>query len=144
MRQRIRSLETNTATLPVLRFPKRRTGYPEKLPETATMKTIHDIAPALTAFTNAVRTLYGSRLERIVLFGSFARGTAHEGSDVDVAVVLKGDVQEMAEIETMLDAITDTILEHCIAISVVPLSEQRFTSNAVPLVRNIRQEGIVL
>ncbi|MCU0426544.1 MAG: nucleotidyltransferase domain-containing protein [Candidatus Kapabacteria bacterium] len=108
------------------------------------MKTIHDIAPALTTFTNAVKTLYGSRLERIVLFGSFARGTAHEGSDVDVAVVLKGDVQEMAEIETMLDAITDTILEHCIAISVVPLSEQRFTSNTVPLVRNIRQEGIVL
>ncbi len=116
----------------------------ERVSRATIMKTIHDIAPALTTFTNAVKTLYGSRLERIVLFGSFARGTAHEGSDVDVAVVLKGDVQEMAEIETMLDAITDTILEHCIAISVVPLSEQRFTSNTVPLVRNIRQEGIVL
>ena len=64
---------------------------------------MHDINPALSAFTNAVRTLYGNRLERIVLFGSFARGTAHEGSDIDVAVVSKGSIQAGLEIDQMSD-----------------------------------------
>jgi predicted nucleotidyltransferase len=50
-----------------------------------TMTTQASIQAPLKAFTQTVRNLYGERLERIVLFGSFARGTAHENSDVDAA-----------------------------------------------------------
>src|SRR5258707_12036192 len=37
----------------------------------------------------ALDNLYGDRIERVVLFGSRARGDAHEASDYDVAVFLK-------------------------------------------------------
>jgi predicted nucleotidyltransferase len=33
--------------------------------------------------------MYGERIERVVLFGSRARGDAHEDSDYDVAVFLR-------------------------------------------------------
>lgn len=45
--------------------------------------------PVLTRFKIARETIYGDRVERVVLFGSRARGDAHPDSDYDIAVFLK-------------------------------------------------------
>ncbi len=45
--------------------------------------------PLLKQFRAALDEMYGARLERIVLFGSRARGEARPDSDYDVAVFLK-------------------------------------------------------
>jgi predicted nucleotidyltransferase len=42
----------------------------------------------LDAFVNGLRTHFGSRLLEVRLFGSYARGEAHEDSDVDCLVLL--------------------------------------------------------
>jgi predicted nucleotidyltransferase len=42
--------------------------------------------PVLAQFVAAVRAAYGARLERIVLFGSRARGDFRPDSDYDIAV----------------------------------------------------------
>jgi uncharacterized protein len=42
--------------------------------------------PILVRFRSALEALYGDRIERVVLFGSRARGDAHPESDYDVAV----------------------------------------------------------
>ncbi len=42
--------------------------------------------------------LYGSRLVRMVLYGSQSRGDAERGSDIDVLVVLEGPVSPGVEI----------------------------------------------
>ena len=47
------------------------------------------VDPVLTRFRAAVDALYGDRVERVVLFGSRARGDARPDSDYDVAVFLK-------------------------------------------------------
>lgn len=44
----------------------------------------------LRVLCKALRERYGPRIERIVLFGSRARGDAREDSDYDVAVFLHG------------------------------------------------------
>lgn len=46
--------------------------------------------PILTRFRAALDAHYGERIERVVLFGSRARGDARPDSDYDVAVFLKG------------------------------------------------------
>jgi predicted nucleotidyltransferase len=46
--------------------------------------------PVVTKFRAALAEVYGARLERVVLFGSQARGEARPGSDYDVAVFLNG------------------------------------------------------
>ncbi len=43
----------------------------------------------LKRFRAALDTMYGDRIERVVLFGSRACGDAREDSDYDVAVFLK-------------------------------------------------------
>ena len=50
------------------------------------MNPSHD--PVLVRFRDELHEIYGSRLARIVLFGSRARGDARPDSDYDVAVFL--------------------------------------------------------
>src|SRR5712691_2261832 len=45
--------------------------------------------PVLNRFRAALNEAYGERIERVVLFGSRARGDARPDSDYDVAVFLK-------------------------------------------------------
>jgi predicted nucleotidyltransferase len=45
--------------------------------------------PILTRFATEVRAAHGDRLERIVLFGSRARGDHQPDSDYDVAVFIR-------------------------------------------------------
>lgn len=70
--------------------------------------------PVLTRFRAALRKIYGERIERVVLFGSRARGDARPDSDYDVLVFLKDfDMasrhKEMGRIsEITADIIRDT------------------------------------
>ncbi len=50
-------------------------------------QTTHDLI--LSRFRDAVAETYGERLERVVLFGSRARGDFRPDSDYDVAVFLR-------------------------------------------------------
>src|ERR1700687_764293 len=45
--------------------------------------------PVLTRFRRAVGAAYGDRLERVVLFGSLARGDHRPDSDYDIAVFIR-------------------------------------------------------
>jgi predicted nucleotidyltransferase len=45
--------------------------------------------PTLQRFKAALKETYGDRIDRIVLFGSRARGDARTESDYDIAVFLK-------------------------------------------------------
>lgn len=102
------------------------------------------IQALLKAFTHIVQKLYGERLERVVLFGSYARGTAHEGSDIDVAVVLRGAVQPMEEIDVIINATYEINLEYSVLLAVYPVQAERYFHERSPLLINIRKEGLVL
>ena len=47
----------------------------------------------LTELRQAFHVEYGDRLAKIVLFGSQARNEAVNGSDIDILIVLKGEVR---------------------------------------------------
>ena len=59
------------------------------------IKTMRPVVPpfvneALGRFREALRVRFEGRLVECVLFGSYARGEAHEDSDVDVLVAIDG------------------------------------------------------
>ena len=56
--------------------------------------------------------IYQDRLAFLYLFGSQARDTAEEGSDIDILVVLSGDVDPNLERSRTLDIIADLSLEN--------------------------------
>ncbi|NKQ37725.1 MAG: nucleotidyltransferase domain-containing protein [Chloroflexi bacterium] len=97
---------------------------------------------AIRQFKQAVKEIYGPRLKKIVLYGSWARGDASEESDIDLMIVLSGRVQPGLELDRMIDAITDVNLEYDVLISVLPVSEDNFNTLRSPLLLNVRKEGV--
>ncbi|OHB64377.1 MAG: DNA polymerase subunit beta [Planctomycetes bacterium RBG_13_62_9] len=93
-------------------------------------------------FTQRVQTLYGDRLKRVVIYGSWARNEATAESDIDLAVVLADDVVPGKEIDRMIDILTDINLEYGELLSVYPVSEEDYLGRNSPLLINIRREGI--
>jgi len=102
-----------------------------------------EIEHILKEFREKVEKLYGKRLKKIILYGSYARGQANdEHSDIDLAVVLDGDISPGKEIDRMIDIITDINLDYGVLLSVYPVSENDYRSVNSPLLLNVRREGI--
>ena len=91
-----------------------------------------------------LETHYGDRLKQLIMFGSQARGDAHPDSDIDILVVLKGEVNAGEEIEKTSYIIADLCLENDAVISCIFMDEYRFINRSGPLLRNIRKEGTIL
>jgi len=85
--------------------------------------------------------LYGDRLKNVILYGSWARGKATEGSDIDLLVLLEGKVTSGKEIDRMIDVITDINLKYGVLLSVYPISEKDYFTVNSPLLMNVRKEG---
>jgi predicted nucleotidyltransferase len=84
---------------------------------------------------------YGDRLKQLIMFGSQARGDAHPDSDIDILVVLKGEVNASEEIEKTEPIIASLSLEKDAVISCIFMDEYRFIHRSGLLLRNIRKEG---
>jgi len=95
-------------------------------------------------FVRRTQSLYGDRLKRIVVYGSCTRDEATAESDIDLAVVLAGEIVPGKEIDRMIDIITDINLEYGVLLSVYPVSEENYRSTNSPLLMNIRREGVAV
>jgi uncharacterized protein len=65
--------------------------------------TTATVDPILDRFRQALDELYGDRLDRVVLFGSRARGDAEANSDYDVAVFLRSMDSRWSELNQLAD-----------------------------------------
>src|SRR5438477_2358216 len=99
--------------------------------------------PVLHRFCAALDELYGDRIERIVLFGSRARGTSHRESDYDVAVFLKDLTDRRAEQRRLVDLKLELIDETGEDIQAIPLPAGSY-GERTPLMHEIRVDGIDL
>lgn len=102
------------------------------------------IRSALEDARRALREVYGDRLRRLIVFGSQARGEADEESDVDVLIVLGGPVDPLEEARRTSGVIIDAAVNHGVALSFVHLSEEEFSHQDRPLLRNVWREGVAL
>jgi len=99
--------------------------------------------PILKRFRAALNTLYGDRIERVVLFGSRARGDAREDSDYDVAVFLNGLADRWQEVDRIIPLVTDILYEYGAFIHAMPYRAGAY-EDRTSLMREIRREGIDL
>jgi uncharacterized protein len=67
--------------------------------------------PVLRRLKAELERLYGDRLERVLLFGSRARGDARPDSDWDVTVFLRGYDRNFDEYRRLSDFELDILLE---------------------------------
>ena len=103
-----------------------------------------NVRAALVEAKAELATLYGDRLDRVVLYGSYARGEAHEESDVDVLVVLRGEVEPYTEIKRTGRLALDLLLKHDAEVSIQPYSRDAVADERRSFIRNVAAEGVAL
>jgi predicted nucleotidyltransferase len=101
----------------------------------------HD--PILKRFRTALEALYGDRIERVVLFGSRARGDAQQDSDYDVAVFLRSLADRWQEVDRIVPLVTDILYEDGAFIHAMPHRAGSY-ENRTSLMQEIRRDGIDL
>lgn len=99
------------------------------------------VAPVLVRFRQALAELYGNRLDRVVLFGSRARGDARPESDFDVAVFLRGIDNRFDELDRLAHLGTELIDETGEVVNAMVYDAGTYNERT-PLMREIRLEGI--
>ena len=91
----------------------------------------------------ALTDLYGERLDRVILYGSYARGNFHAESDVDYLVVLRDeDFRQTEEFDRYWNLTWKLWVKYSVWISLKPAFVDRVNSSDLFFYQNVRQEGI--
>ena len=99
--------------------------------------------PILTHFRYALGEVYGARLERVVLYGSRARGDARPDSDYDVAVFLRDMPDRARELNRLADLATDVLYDEGAVVHAMPYRAGAYNERT-PLMHEIRVDGVDL
>jgi predicted nucleotidyltransferase len=97
----------------------------------------------LTRFRTALNVAFGDRIERVILYGSRARGDARSDSDYDVAVFLRGFVDRWPEVDRLVVIETDLLDDTGAFVHAMPFREGAWRERS-PLMGAIRRDGIDL
>lgn len=81
----------------------------------------------------------------VILFGSYARNDADDGSDIDVLFLVDTPRRSIAEKSWQVGEVcADLLLEHGVVVSPIVENRAYFHSqaNLLPFFKNIQQEGV--
>ena len=109
------------------------------------MCSASELQTILYHVAQAYHRVFGNRIEQILLYGSYARWTNDEESDIDLVAIVHGDRRELQDkLKKVWDISSDLELEYGIIISptVIPYEEYMKYKADLPYYRNISQEGI--
>jgi len=79
---------------------------------------------ALDEFVKRAKKKYGDKIEKIILFGSYARGEAKEESDIDVLVITAENRFEMQK--NLSEIAADILLDKGIYLSAKAVSTEEY------------------
>lgn len=96
---------------------------------------------ALQEFIKTVKQKHGARIEKILLFGSYARGEATGESDIDVLIV--GDIT----LDDLIDISFPLLLKYGVYISphVITASHLNYLEKeGYGFIKNVKKEGKII
>jgi len=101
------------------------------------------IRPILEELKTGLSALYGDRLDRVILYGSRARGDARPDSDIDVLVLLKEPFDHHAASVQASDLAVDLLLDHHADVSLMVRSTDDMNPGRA-FYRNVLTDGVEL
>jgi predicted nucleotidyltransferase len=114
-----------------------------QFPYLCSMKPIE--LPVVKDVSATLHNLYGERLLKIILYGSYARGDQHEESDIDFLVLLKdAEVSPFKEIDFYIKPISELSDKYKVEISVKAASYTFLQKENNLLAKFVREEGIAV
>lgn len=105
------------------------------------MKAPEKFHAEVDEFVKEILHRYKGKVEAIILFGSVARGEAHEESDIDILVV--GDI----DLDELVDVSFPLLLKYGKLISAKDMKKSRFEKLAkegYSFISNVLSEGVIL
>lgn len=99
----------------------------------------------LKSLSEDLGSIYGESLREIILYGSYARGTQTEESDVDIALLLDRPPKKNVT-DQMIDCVAAHELESEKVLSVIDIQTEQYNDwkKQLPFYSNIDKEGIVI
>jgi predicted nucleotidyltransferase len=98
----------------------------------------------LKALQSELNKVLGERVEKVILYGSQARGDARNDSDIDVLVVLKDEFQYGEMLRCTSHLVAALSLENDVVISRAFVSKTKYEQSQMPFLMNVRREGIAI
>ncbi|MCF0128258.1 MAG: nucleotidyltransferase domain-containing protein [Pseudobutyrivibrio sp.] len=94
---------------------------------------------------NGILSAISDGVVDIILYGSVARGTNNEESDIDVAVIVLEDLTT-EQSDVLSDFIVDMNLKYDKVFSVIDINNEKFENwkNVLPFYKNVACEGVSL
>ena len=89
--------------------------------------------------------IFRNNISMIILYGSVARGSANKESDIDIAIVVRSQMDDATK-RRVLNWAADMDIRYERVFSIVDIQESnmRKWENVLPFYRNVKKEGIVL
>lgn len=109
---------------------------------TNTVRLPADLAELLGHIGRGLESLYEGRYRGMVLYGSYARGEATEGSDVDLLLLLEGEVDAAKELLKAQSVKWPLALDAGYTVSLIPVSERDYLYSREPFLWNAHEEGM--
>lgn len=103
-----------------------------------------DLKRLLATLRREFMRLLGDQFDRMLLYGSRARGDGQAASDIDVLVVVRGEFDYGDLIERTSPIVSALSLEHDVVISRAFVEKERFEREASPFLLNVRRESVAV
>ena len=87
--------------------------------------------------------MYGERIKKVILYGSYVRGQATRDSDIDILVLVDQSLNPFEVRESLSDLLFDILLEEDELVSVIAVSEDFFENYNSPFMLNVKKEGVI-
>lgn len=111
------------------------------------MCTNTQLQTAITKIRSISQKIYGNKLDKIILYGSYARGDYTEESDIDIMILLNCDADETRRLrKKTADMASGISLEQEVFLSITIKDKKNFEDNIeiLPFYQNVVREGIIL
>lgn len=99
----------------------------------------------VSEIVDGLRAIYSDTLFSIILYGSVAKDTATDESDIDIAIILK-DAKKQLNREKLVDFAVQLDLKFDKVFSVVDIDYDEFLKweKILPFYKNVMKDGVVL
>lgn len=105
------------------------------------------VSEIMYQFSQQLKRIFGTRLSKVIVYGSYARGDYRENSDVDVMILVKMSDEEIKKMENdVYDLAFDIEMNTGIDISPIikSVAQYEYWVDTLPFYRNVREEGVVV